>query len=396
MKKDRYSERGISVHKEVVHKATQRVDKGLYPNSFCRIFPDVVGSDPKMTNIIHTDTAGTKPIIAYLYWKETGNLDVWRYIAQDAIVMNIDDMACVGILDDFVLSSTILRNSFRIPNEIIETIIQGTLDFIQLLKELGYHLELGGGETADVNDLIRTIDVGITAFAREFKNFLIITQIQPGDVIVGLASDGQATYETIYNSGIGCNGLTSARHELLEHSYAESYPETYDPDMPSDLVYCGKFKLTDPLPDTPLTIGEALLSPTRTYLPIIDEIVDQFNKRIHGIIHCTGGGQTKVLRFAKGLHVIKNDLFSPPPIFQLLEKETPLEPKELFQTFNMGHRMEIYTDFQTAQRIIPLAHAYQVNAKIIGYIEKHSNPQESKLTIHYKGEAYEWRMQFNE
>jgi len=396
MKKDRYTARGVSVHKEGIYKAIQKVDKGLFPNAFCRIFPDVVGSDPKMTNIIHADTAGTKPILAYLYWKETNNPDVWRKLAQDAIVMNIDDMACIGVLDDFVLASTILRNSYRIPDEVIQLIIEGILDFIDSLKALGYHLELGGGETADVNDLIRTIDVGITAFAREFRNFLIINQIQPGDTIVGLASDGQASYESTYNSGIGCNGLTCARHELLHPIYRELYPETYDPEMPPELVYCGKFKLTDPLPNTSLTIGEALLSPTRTYLPIIDEVVDQFNKRIHGIIHCTGGGQTKVLRFARGLHIIKDSLFPPPPIFQFLEKETSLEPRELFQTFNMGHRMELYTDFQTAQRIISVAKEFQVEAQIIGHVEKHSDPNESRLSIYYGNEWLEWRLRFHE
>jgi phosphoribosylformylglycinamidine cyclo-ligase len=366
---DLYNQRGVSAQKEDVHAAIKNLDKGLYDNTFCKILPDyLTGSDTHCT-IMHADTAGTKSIIAYLYWKQTGDLSVWKNIAQDAIVMNIDDMICSGATNNFILSSTIARNKNLINGEVLSAVINGCNDVLNDWKKFGIEIHLAGGETADVGDLVKTIDVGYTAFARLERTKVVQVKPQPGNVIVGFASYGKATYETEYNSGIGCNGLTSARHDILDKTYYENFPESYDANINAAVAYIGKYKLTD-VAEQGRNIGQLLLSPTRTYAPIIKEILNNHFAAINGIIHSTGGGQTKCMKFIKEpVRLIKNNLFEPPLIFKLIQEASGVNDNEMYQVFNMGQRLEIYTDAQTAEKLIAIANKYNVDAKIIGHVE---------------------------
>ena len=375
---DTYNSRGVSSRKEDVHEAIKNLDKGLFPNAFCKILPDIVGKDPLYCNIMHSDTAGTKPSLAYVYWKETGDISVWKGIVQDSLVMNIDDLACVGAINDLVVSSTIGRNKNIIPGTIIKSLINGTQEFLNEIKSFGLDIYLAGGETADVGDIVRTLDVGFTIFSRMKKKDVIDINIQEGNVIVGLSSTGIASYETEYNSGIGSNGLTSARHDIFANYLAKKYPESFNPLIPDDLVYSGSKNLTDLFVNN-LSYGKMALSPTRTYLPVLKSIFSNCDKsKINGIIHCTGGGQTKVLHFINGVHVIKDNLFNTPDIFNLIAKESKTSYSEMYSVFNMGHRMEFYTDKSTAKEIIDIAQSFNIEAKIIG--ECFSSP-EKKLTI---------------
>ena len=375
----KYAKRGVSAQKEDVHNAIKKLDKGLFPNAFCKVLPDYLGHDSNMCNVMHADGAGTKSTIAYIMWQETGDLKYWQGIAQDAIVMNLDDLLCVGITNNILISSTIGRNKTLIPGQVIAEIINSTQDFIDHLRPYGINLYLTGGETADMGDLIRTIVVDITATARTEKQKIIEVNIQPGNVIVGLASYGQAKYEDYYNSGIGSNGLTSARHDILNQKVKSNYPETFDPLIPEEVLYSGKHYPTEKEPQTGLMYGELLLSPTRTYAPIIAEILRQIDrKKINGIIHCSGGAQTKVLKFTNRRHIIKDNLLPIPPLFKIIQKETNTEWSEMFQVFNMGHRMEIYTDENTAQKIIQISQSFNIDAQIIGHVEEYDY---NKLTI---------------
>ncbi len=374
----KYTQRGVSADKEDVHEAIKGLEKGLYPNAFCKILPDIVGHDDNYCNVMHADTAGTKPSLAYMYWKETGDNSVWKGIIQDAMIMNIDDLICVGITDDIVLSSTIGRNKNYITGEVVKHLIQGTAQYIEELREYGVNIYLSGGETADVGDIVRTLDVGFTAFARAKREDIIEVDIRDGDVIVGLASFGQATYEDEYNSGMGSNGLTSARHDVFHKLLAEKYPESFDPSVPMDLVYAGSRSLTEKNDEMPLNAGKLVLSPTRTYAPIIKQVLDKHRKEIHGIVHCSGGGQTKVLHFAKDIHITKNNLFDTPPLFQLIQEESKTDWKEMYKVFNMGHRMELYVPLEIAESIIEISKSFNVDAQIVGKCEKHSG---KKLTI---------------
>ena len=375
---DTYNSRGVSSRKEDVHEAIKNLDKGLFPNAFCKILPDIVGKDPLYCNIMHSDTAGTKPSLAYVYWKETGDISVWKGIVQDSLVMNIDDLACVGAINNLVVSSTIGRNKNIIPGTIIKSLINGTQEFLNEIKSYGLDIYLAGGETADVGDIVRTLDVGFTIFSRMKKNDVIDINIQDGNVIVGLSSTGIASYETEYNSGIGSNGLTSARHDIFANYLAKKYPESFNPLIPNDLVYSGSKNLTDLFVNN-LSYGKMALSPTRTYLPVLKSIFSNCDKsKINGIIHCTGGGQTKVLHFINCVHVMKDNLFNTPDIFNLIAKESKTSYSEMYSVFNMGHRMEFYTDKITAQEIIDISQSFNIEAKIIG--ECFSSP-EKKLTI---------------
>ncbi len=371
MNQDKYGLRGVSSQKEDVHKAISHLDKGLYPKAFCKILPDFIGGDTESCNVMHADTAGTKTALAYIYWKETGDISVWKGIAQDALVMNLDDMACVGITDNIVISSTIGRNKNVIPGEIIAEVINGTMEFLQTMQDNDVHIHHAGGETADVGDIVRTIDVGITAFGRIKKNDLVINNIQPGNVIVALASYGCATYEQEYNGGMGSNGLTSARHDVFAKIYAEKYPESFNPAIPDQVVYTGNKLVTDKINIGKLNtdIGKLVLSPTRTYLPVLKNILDRFRKNISGIIHCSGGGQTKVLHFIDEVHIVKNNLLTVPPLFKLIQEESKTDWKEMFRVFNMGHRLEFYTDEKTAEEIIAIAKQFNIDAQIIGYVD---------------------------
>jgi len=366
-----YDKRGVSASKEAVHAAIQHLDKGVFPNAFCKILPDLAAGDPDWCNLLHADTAGTKTSLAYLYWKETGDMQVWSGIAQDALVMNIDDMACVGCTDHFILSNTIGRNRNRIPGAVIEALVKGTTDFIEKMGAEGISMHLAGGETADVGDIVRTLDVGFTAFARMRRADVVSVDIQPGDVVVGLASFGQATYEQSYNAGMGSNGLTSARHDVLSTRYASLYPESFDPELDPSVVYAGKYQLTDRinLGDTEHSVGEMLLSPTRTYLPLVRTLLQSHRKQIRGLIHCTGGGQTKVLKFIQSVRVVKNNLFPVPVLFQIIHDSGTTPWEEMYKVFNMGHRLEVYTNQETAGEVIRLAAAYGIDARIIGHVE---------------------------
>lgn len=368
----RYEKRGVSASKEEVHKAIQHLDKGLYPNAFCKILPDYIAGDDVYCNIMHSDTAGTKTSLAYLWYKETGDPTVWRGIAQDALVMNLDDMACVGALDHIVVSSTIGRNKTLIPGEVIEEIIGFFEEFRAILSEHGVRVHLAGGETADVGDIVRTIDVGYTTFARMKREQVIVNHIKPGDVIVGFASYGQATYENRYNGGIGSNGLTSARHDVLHRKYGVKYPESIDPNIDSTYQYTGGKSLDDviTIDGNEYSIGELMLSATRTYMPLLKPIIEEYGIHINGIIHCTGGGQSKVLHFVDQVKIIKNNLLPIPPVFQLIEQESGLDRKEMYQVFNMGHRLEIYTDESTAHRLIEISNSFGIEAQIIGHVER--------------------------
>jgi phosphoribosylformylglycinamidine cyclo-ligase len=377
----KYALRGVSATKQEVHNAIQQSDKGLYPTAFCKILPDFAAQDEAFCNIMHADTAGTKTALAYLYWRETGDLSVWKGIVQDAIVMNLDDMACVGCTNDFILSSTVGRNKRLIPGEIIRTIIESATEFADKMRTFGVNIHLAGGETADVGDIVRTIDVGYTAFARMNRNHLVVNKIQTGDLIVGFASDGKATYEDEYNGGMGCNGLTSARHDILHQMYAEKYPETFDPGLPAEVLYLGNKKLTDTfvVDNHTLTVGKLILSPTRTYLPVLTEILKHYRTSIHGMIHNTGGGLTKVLKFVENVHIIKNNLIPTPPLFQLIQAESNTDWHEMYQVFNMGTRLEIYTDEKSAMELIDIAGKFNIRAQIIGHVA--ANPKGERLTV---------------
>mgnify|MGYP002619663814 CR=1 FL=1 len=370
MKQDsRYQKRGVSASKEDVHKAIKHADRGLFPNAFCKIVPDHLGGDPEYCNIVHADGAGTKSSLAYLYWKETGDLSVWKGIAQDAIVMNLDDLLCVGICNNMLISSTIGRNKNLVPGEVISALIQGTEEFLEHMRSLGIGIWSTGGETADVGDLVRTIIVDSTMVARTRRSEVIVNAIRPGDVIVGLASFGKASYESEYNGGIGSNGLTSARHDLLDKIYANLYPESFDPRVPPDLVYSGSLKLNSHTEIPELDAGKLLLSPTRTYAPVIREILKNFRSRIHGMVHCSGGAQTKVLHFIGPVHVIKDNLFPIPPLFRMIQEQSGANWHEMYQVFNMGHRMELYLPESIANDVIAIAAGFNVEARIIGRCE---------------------------
>lgn len=368
---DRYTQRGVSASKEDVHQAIRHLDKGLYPKAFCKIVDDHLGCDKDFCTVMHADGAGTKSSLAYIYWKETGDISVWRGIAQDAIIMNVDDLLCVGATENILLSSTIGRNKNRIPGEVISTIINGTEEVLEMLRSHGLNIHSTGGETADVGDLVRTIIVDSTVTARMKRSDVIDnSRIQEGDVIVGLASSGKASYESEYNSGMGSNGLTSARHDVFAKVYAEKYPESYDKDVPEDLVYSGKYKVTDELPATPFDLGKMLLSPTRTYAPIMIEVLKELREHIHGLVHCSGGAQTKVLHFIENLHMIKDNLFEIPPLFKLIHGCSGTDLKEMYKVFNMGHRMEIYLNEKYAQHVIDVSTQFNVEAKVIGRVER--------------------------
>ncbi|MEO0788287.1 MAG: AIR synthase related protein [Bacteroidota bacterium] len=375
MPNSKYEARGVSATKSEVHAAIEGLDKGLYPKAFCKVLPDVVAGDPEYCNLMHADTAGTKTSLAYLYWRETGDLSVWSGIVQDAMVMNLDDMACVGAVDNILVSSTIGRNKRLLPAEVLKTIIQGARGFADRMAEHGIRLHLSGGETADVGDIVRTIDVGYTTFARLRRNQLIVNDIRPGMVCVGLASYGQATYESSYNGGMGSNGLTSARHDVLHHDYAAKYPESFEPELPREVVYQGSKYLTDPIAideHTTTDIGKLILSPTRTYLPVIKQLLsDQTGVRsqIGGLIHCTGGGQTKVVKFLGNVRVVKDQLMAPPPLFKLIQEESGTALKEMYQVFNMGHRLEVYLPESYAPAVIDVARSFNIDAQIVGFVE---------------------------
>lgn len=367
---DKYNLRGASATKEEVHKAIRHLDKGIFPKAFCKIIPDILGGDPNYCNIMHADGAGTKSSLAYLYWRETGDISVWKGIAQDALIMNIDDLLCMGATDNILVSSTIGRNKQLIPGEVIGEIINGTESYLESLRKLGINAYLTGGETADVGDLVRTIIVDSTVVARMRRDEVVSNhRIQDGDVVVGLSSSGKASYEDGYNSGMGSNGLTSARHDLFAYYLAEKYPESYDNTIPTGLAYTGSKKLTDSIADLGLDAGKLVLSPTRTYAPIIRDILKKYRSHIHGMIHCSGGGQTKVLHFIDNLHVIKDHLFPLPPLFEMIQSESKSEWKEMFQVFNMGHRMELYVSPEWAEEIIIISEKYNVDAQIIGRVK---------------------------
>ncbi|MCD4734980.1 MAG: phosphoribosylformylglycinamidine cyclo-ligase [Bacteroidales bacterium] len=370
---NKYSLRGVSSAKEDVHSAIKNIDKGIFPNAFCKVVPDLLGHDPDFCNVMHADGAGTKSSLAYIYWKETGDLSVWKGIAQDSIVMNLDDLLCVGITDGLLLSSAIGRNKHLIPGEVISALINGAESFLEELRGLGIGIHSTGGETADIGDLVRTIVVDSTVIARTKRKDIISVNVHPGDVIVGLASYGKATYETEYNSGIGSNGLTSARHDIFNKSTGIKYPESFDNITPEDLVYAGNHSLTDIIDNYGMTAGRFVLSPTRTYAPVLVEIFKELKPKINGIIHCTGGGQTKVLHFIEKIRVIKNNLFDTPEIFRIIKESAGSRWDEMYPVFNMGHRMEIYTDKTSAERMIQIANNFKIEAKIIGYCEGSTN-----------------------
>ncbi len=379
MSDQRYMLRGVSASKEDVHNAIKNVDKGLYPKAFCKIIPDILGGDPDYCNVMHADGAGTKSSLAYAYWRETGDLSVWKGIAQDALIMNIDDLLCVGATDGILLSSTIGRNKNLIPGEVISAIINGTEELLAELRDLGVNIYSTGGETADVGDLVRTIIVDSTVTCRMRRCDVIDNaNIQAGDVIVGLVSYGQATYEHKYNGGMGSNGLTSARHDVFAKYLAEKYPETYDAAVPDELVYSGGCRLTDPVEGTGLDAGQLVLSPTRTYAPVIKNILDRMRSHIDGMIHCSGGAQTKIMNFIDNLHVIKDAMFDVPPLFELIRRQSGTEWKEMYKVFNMGHRMEIYLKPQYATEAIDIAKSYGIDAKIIGRVQASDS---KRLTI---------------
>ncbi len=382
MSSNRYMQRGVSAAKEDVHKAISKLDKGLFPQAFCKISPDILGGDESFCNIMHADGAGTKSSLAYLYWKETGDLSVWRGIAQDAVVMNTDDLICVGATDQMLLSSTIGRNKNLIPGEVIGEIINGTEEVLEMLRDNGIGIYSTGGETADVGDLVRTIIVDSTVIARMKRSEVISNgNIQAGDVIVGLASDGQANYEKQYNGGMGSNGLTSARHDVLNKYLSEKYPESFDPQVPRDLVYSGSKNLLEPVAGTPLNVGQLILSPTRTYAPVVKALLTELRGHIHGMVHCSGGAQTKVLHFVDQVHVIKDNLFEMPVLFDMIQKESGTDFKEMYQVFNMGHRLEIYIDPKYADQIVSIAQSFGIPAQIVGRVEAFEG---KKLTIQSK------------
>jgi phosphoribosylformylglycinamidine cyclo-ligase len=376
---ERYNLRGVSAAKEDVHQAIKNLDKGLYPKAFCKIIPDYLGFDPDYCNVMHADGAGTKSSLAYMYWRETGDLSVWKGVAQDAIVMNIDDLICVGATDNILLSSIIGRNKKLIPGEVVSEVIKGTEEFIDMLKSHGVNVINTGGETADVGDLVKTVSLDNVVTCRLKREDVITNElIKVGDVVVGLASFGKSSYENEYNGGMGSNGLTSARHDVFYKEYAQKYPESFDHQVPSELVYSGSYRLTDTLQDVPLNVGKLVLSPTRTYAPIMVEVFKQYRKQIHGLIHCSGGAQTKILNFIDNLHVIKDNMFDVPPLFRIIQEQSNTSWQEMYKVFNMGHRLEIYLEEKYAQAIINIAASFGVEGKIIGKVESHSG---RKVTI---------------
>ena len=386
MDSNRYYQRGVSADKEDVHNAIKNIEKGLFPKAFCKVVPDVLTNDPEYCIVMHADGAGTKSSLAYMYWKETGDLSVWKGIAQDALVMNLDDLLCVGITNNILLSSTIGRNKNVIDGSVIKSIIEGTQELIHEMSKFGVNIISTGGETADVGDLVRTIIVDSTVTARiKRKDVIDNANISEGDVIVGLESSGISTYEKSYNGGMGSNGLTSARHDLFHKYLAKKFPESYDPAIDNSLVYTGKLKITDQIKELNLDVGKLVLSPTRTYAPIIKSVLDIYNNSdIHGIIHCSGGAQTKVLHFIENLHIIKDNLFPTPPLFKLIHNQSNTPMKEMFKVFNMGHRMELYVNPKVADDIIDISKSFGVDAKKIGYVEKYSK---KKLTIYSENEV---------
>ncbi len=386
---NRYAQRGVSAQKEDVHNAIKNIDKGLFPKAFCKIVPDYLTNDEDYCLIMHADGAGTKSSLAYLYWKETGDLSVWKGIAQDALIMNIDNLLCVGATDNIMLSSTIGRNKNLVPGEVISAIINGTEELINELKKFGVTIHSTGGETADVGDVVRTIIVDSTVMARMKRSDVIDNaNIKPGDVIVGLESFGQATYESEYNGGMGSNGLTSARHDVFAHYLAENYPESFDPSVPKDLIYSGAKKLTDEVEGSPINAGKLVLSATKTYAPIIKEILAKYNANdVHGMVHCSGGAQTKILHFVDNVHVIKDNLFDVPPLFKLIQEQSQTGWKEMYQVFNCGHRMELYVKPEIAEEIIAISKSFNVNAQIVGRVEASTS---KKLTIQSNYGTFEY------
>ncbi len=386
--KSRYDARGVSASKEDVHNAIKNIDKGLYPKAFCKIVPDILGADDDYCTIMHADGAGTKSALAYMYWKETGDMSVWKGIAQDAIIMNTDDLLCVGAIDNILLSSTIGRNKNLIPGEVIAALINGTEEVLQNLRDNGIGIHSTGGETADVGDLVRTLIVDSTVTARMKRSEVISNHtISAGDVIVGMASHGRATYESEYNGGMGSNGLTSARHDVFGKYLADKFPESFDPGVPDDLVYSGSKKLTEEIKGTGLTAGKLVLSPTRTYAPIIKKVLDEFRSVINGMVHCSGGAQTKVMHFVDEVHVIKDNFFSIPPLFKMIQSESGTEWKEMYKVFNMGHRMEVYLPEEYAQGVIQISKSFGVDAQIIGKVEA---SKKNRLTLKSEFGTFEY------
>ena len=370
MSDQRYNLRGVSASKEDVHNAIKNIDKGIFPKAFCKIIPDILGGDPEYCNIMHADGAGTKSSLAYMYWRETGDLSVGRGIAQDALIMNIDDLLCVGATDNILVSSTIGRNKLLVPGEVISAIINGTEELLAELRALGVNAYSTGGETADVGDLVRTIIVDSTVTCRMKRKDVVSNEhIRPGDVIVGLSSYGKASYEKEYNGGMGSNGLTSARHDVFAKYLATKYPESYDNAVPDELVYSGQLKLTDQIAELGIDAGKLVLSPTRTYAPVIKRLLDEMRPRVHGMVHCSGGAQTKVMHFVENMRVIKNNLFPIPPLFRIIQEQSGTDWHEMYKVFNMGHRMEIYVDAADAQRVIDISRSFDIDARIIGYTQ---------------------------
>ena len=385
---ERYMLRGVSASKEDVHNAIKNIDKGLYPKAFCKIIPDILGGDPEYCNIMHADGAGTKSSLAYAYWKETGDLSVWKGIAQDALIMNIDDLLCVGAVDNILVSSTIGRNKNLVPGSVISAIINGTDELLAELREMGVGAYATGGETADVGDLVRTIIVDSTVTCRMKRSDVINNaNIRPGDVIVGLASYGQATYEKEYNGGMGSNGLTSARHDVFNKDIAKKYPETYDHAVPEDLVYSGGLNLTDKVSGSPLDAGKLVLSPTRTYAPVVKKLLDALRQQIHGMVHCSGGAQTKILHFVENVHVVKDNMFPIPPLFRTIQEQSKTDWKEMYKVFNCGHRFEVYLPQEYAQQVIDISKSFGIDARIIGRIEPSDH---THLTIHSEYGVFEY------
>jgi phosphoribosylformylglycinamidine cyclo-ligase len=384
----RYDQRGVSASKEDVHNAIKNIDKGLYPKAFCKIVPDYLGGDPEYCNIMHADGAGTKSSLAYMYWKETGDMSVWKGISQDALIMNIDDLLCIGVTENILLSSTIGRNKNKIPGEVIAAIINGTEELCNELSSMGVTIIPTGGETADVGDLVRTIIVDSTVTCRMKRSDVISAdQISAGDVIVGLSSSGKATYETSYNGGMGSNGLTSARHDVFANYLASKYPESFDSEVPSDLVYSGSYKLTQDIEGLGIDAGKLVLSPTRTYAPVVKKILDELRGKISGIIHCSGGAQTKVLHFVDNVHVIKDNMFPVPPLFEIIQKESKTDWKEMYKVFNMGHRLEIYITPENADRVIEISKSFNIDAHVVGRVEACDG---KKLTIKSEFGTFEY------
>ena len=384
----RYDLRGVSAAKEDVHAAIKNVDKGIFPHAFCKIIPDILGGDPEWCNIMHADGAGTKSSLAYAYWRETGDLSVWKGIAQDALIMNVDDLLCVGATDRMLVSSTIGRNKRLVPGEVIAAIINGTEELLETMRSYGVEIYGTGGETADVGDLVRTIIVDSTVTTRMRRDHVVDNaNIAAGDVIVGLASFGQATYETCYNGGMGSNGLTSARHDVFGKSVAEKYPETYDPAIPSGLIYSGTKNLTDAVEGSPLCAGLLVLSPTRTYAPVVRKLLQEMRPCIHGMVHCTGGAQTKVMHFVEGKHVVKDNMFAIPPLFRLIREQSGTDWAEMYKVFNMGHRLEVYLPAEHARKVIDIARSFNIDAQVIGHVE---DAPANRLTITSEHGTFEY------